>query len=65
MTFWRILLLRSAMAAAAAGGTYLLMATRRLASQPDRRTAMAAFHASLIQLTLLLAAAIVDASVHG
>ena len=48
--------------AAVAGGAYLLAMTGKLALQPSRRTAMAAFHASLIQLTLLLAAAIVDAS---
>jgi heme o synthase len=53
------------MAGAIGGGAYLLAKAAKLARHPDRRTAMASFHASLIQLTLLLVAAIVDAAVHG
>ena len=53
------------MTGAIGGGAYLLSKTAELARHPDRRTAMASFHASLIQLTLLLVAAIIDAAVHG
>ncbi len=49
------------LAAAAGGGAYLLVKAAALARAPDRRTALAAFHASLIQLTVLLVAAIADA----
>jgi heme o synthase len=48
--------------AAIGGGTYFLMKSAALARDPSRRTAMANFHASLLQLTLLLSAAIVDAT---
>jgi protoheme IX farnesyltransferase len=51
--------------AAVGGGAYLLRASARLARIPDRRHAMASFHASLIQLSLLLAAAIGDAALHA
>ena len=47
--------------AAIGGGTYFLMKSAALARDPSRRTAMANFHASLLQLTLLLSAAIIDA----
>jgi len=46
-------------------GTYLLVKSARLAAAPTRRTAMVNFHATLIQLTLLLVAAIVDAGLHA
>jgi heme O synthase-like polyprenyltransferase len=38
------------------------MKSAALVLDPSRRTAMASFHASLLQLTLLLSAAIVDAA---
>ena len=47
------------------GGAYLLLTSARLALAPNRRAAMINFHASLIQLTLLLVAAIVDAALHA
>jgi protoheme IX farnesyltransferase len=47
---------------AAASGAYFLKKSVDLARAPSRATAMANFHASLVQLTLLLAAAIVDAT---
>jgi hypothetical protein len=50
---WRILDL-------ALAGT-LVLKSARLALSPDRHDAMANFHASLMQLTLLLAAANIDA----
>jgi protoheme IX farnesyltransferase len=50
------------LAAAIGGGTYFLMKSAALVLDPSRRTAMASFHASLLQLTLLLSAAIVDAA---
>jgi protoheme IX farnesyltransferase len=53
------------LAAAIGGGTYLLVNSARLARTPDRRGAMVNFHASLIQLTLLLVAAIADAALHA
>ena len=48
--------------AAVAGGALLLAKTYALALDPTRRRAMASFHASLIQLTVLLVAAIADAA---
>jgi len=51
--------------AAAGGGAYLLSTSARLAFAPNRRAAMVNFHASLIQLTLLLVAAIADAATHA
>jgi len=51
--------------AAVGGGTYLLSCAKRLAQAPSRRAAMLSFHASLIQLTLLLCAAIADATLHA
>jgi len=47
------------------GGVYLLVTSARLAAAPERRTAMANFHASLIQLTVLLVAAIADSALRG
>ena len=49
------------LAAAAGGGAYLIAKAAALARAPDRASALAAFHASLIQLTVLLVAAIADA----
>jgi protoheme IX farnesyltransferase len=46
---------------AAGGGGYFIAKTLRLAREPNRANAMTAFHASLLQLSLLLTAAIVDA----
>ncbi len=48
--------------AAIGGGAYFLLKSAALVRDPCRRTAMANFHASLLQLTLLLAAAIADAT---
>lgn len=48
--------------AAIGGGAYFLSTSSALVLDPCRRTAMANFHASLVQLTLLLSAAIVDAT---
>jgi len=53
------------LAAAIGGGGYFLMTSARLALAPNRRAAMVNFHASLIQLTLLLVAAIADAALHA
>ncbi len=47
---------------AAGSGAYFLRKSVALVRDPGRRTAMANFHASLVQLTLLLTAAIVDAT---
>lgn len=49
-------------AGAAIGGTYFLVKSAKLARIPSRATAMSCFHASLMQLTLLLVAAMLDAS---
>ena len=49
------------LAAAVGGGAYLIVKAAALARAPDRASALAAFHASLIQLTVLLVAAIADA----
>lgn len=53
------------LAAAVGGGAYLLLTSARLALAPNRRAAMVNFHASLIQLTLLLVAAIADVALHA
>ena len=50
---------------AIASGAYFLHKSVALVRAPSRRTAMANFHASLVQLTLLLTAAIVDAVLLG
>lgn len=47
---------------AVGGGAYFLMKTRALARAPSRRTAMAAFFASMVQLSALLAGVAVDAA---
>jgi protoheme IX farnesyltransferase len=49
---------------ALAGGVYFLRKTRALARQPSRQTAMASFFASMVQLSVVLAAVAVDAVVH-
>jgi protoheme IX farnesyltransferase len=49
-------------AGAIAGGAWFLHASARLARAPGRATAMSAFHASLAQLTLLLAAAMIESA---
>ncbi len=53
------------LAAAVGGGAYLLTTSAKLARAPSRRAAMVNFHASLIQLTVLLVAAIADAALHA
>ena len=45
---------------ASAGGGYFLYTSYKLLRQPDIRHALANFHASLLQLTLLIAACIAD-----
>jgi protoheme IX farnesyltransferase len=50
-------------AGALIGGGYFLFKAWHLARAPSRKTAMASFFASLLQLTLLLMAAMVDALV--
>jgi protoheme IX farnesyltransferase len=50
---------------AAASGFYFLQKSIALVRAPGRQTAMANFHASLVQLSLLLTAAIVDATLLG
>jgi protoheme IX farnesyltransferase len=49
--------------AAAAGGGWFILTSWRLMQRPNAKTAMVNFHASLGQLTLLLAAAILDGTV--
>lgn len=49
------------LAGAAIGGFLFIHKAWRLVRDPNRATAMACFHASLAQLTLVLAAAIIDA----
>ena len=44
------------------GGVHFLRKTHALVHQPDRRTAMAAFFASMVQLSALLAAVVIDAA---
>jgi len=53
------------LAGATGGGMHLLWRSFWLAHTPNRRTAMANFHASLLQLTLLLVAAIADTAMRG
>jgi len=48
------------LAGAATGGCLFLVKAWRLSREPTRQTAMSCFHASLIQLTLVLVAAVVD-----
>jgi protoheme IX farnesyltransferase len=47
---------------AAAGGLHFLRKTHALARWPERRSAIAAFLASMVQLSVLLAAVVVDAA---
>ena len=47
---------------ALAGGVHFLRKTQELARRPERRNAMAAFFASMVQLSVLLAAVVVDAA---
>jgi protoheme IX farnesyltransferase len=49
-------------AGAAIGGAYFLYKSAKLARAPSRQMAMSCFHASLMQLTLLLTSAMLDAS---
>jgi protoheme IX farnesyltransferase len=50
---------------AVAGGAYLLQKSVQLVRAPSRATALANFHATLIQLSLLLLGAMLDAAVGG
>jgi protoheme IX farnesyltransferase len=50
---------------AAIGGVFFLRASVRLARDPSPGAAMANFHASLLQLSLLLCAALLDVSLAG
>jgi protoheme IX farnesyltransferase len=52
-------------AGAITGGALFLRAAARLRASPSRATAMASFHASLAQLSLILVAAIADAAWRG
>ena len=47
------------------GGAQLLVRSRQLTLAPNRRSAMATFRASLLQLSLLLVAAIADSALRG
>ena len=47
---------------AAAGGAHFVLKARALALAPSRKTAMASFFASMVQLSLLLAAVAIDAA---
>ncbi len=49
-------------AGALLGGVHFLRKTHALVRQPDRRTAMAAFFSSMVQLSALLAAVVIDAA---
>ena len=51
------------LAGALIGGVHFLRKTRALAKAPSRQTAMASFFASMVQLSVLLAAVAVDAAV--
>ncbi|MFO1293003.1 MAG: heme o synthase [Rubrivivax sp.] len=50
------------LAGAAAGGVHFLRKTHALMRRPERKTAMAAFFASMVQLSSLLTAVVVDAA---
>jgi heme o synthase len=50
------------LAGALLGGGYFIRKTRALARTPERKTAFAAFFASMVQLSALLAAVVVDAA---
>ena len=47
------------------GGGFFVVTSIRLVAKPERRTALANFLASLVQLTLLLSAGIVDSAIAG
>jgi heme o synthase len=49
-------------AGALIGGVHFVRKTQALASAPERKTALAAFFASMVQLSVLLAAVVVDAA---
>ena len=53
------------LAFAAAGGWYFIKHALRVAAEPNRVTAMRCFHASLIQLSLVLLGAMLDAAVQA
>lgn len=53
------------LAGAALGGGYFLYKTLELVREPGPQRAMAAFHASLVQLTLMLTAGVIDAQLLG
>jgi heme o synthase len=53
------------LAGALTGGAWLIAKAAALMRTPGRRTAMQSFHASLVQLTLLLVAAIADAALRA
>jgi protoheme IX farnesyltransferase len=50
------------LAGAAIGGTHFLRRTHALARKPGRKTAMASFFASMVQLSILLVAVVIDAA---
>ena len=50
------------LAGALAGGAHFIRKTHALANAPTRKTALAAFFASMVQLSVLLAAVVVDAA---
>jgi heme o synthase len=50
------------LAGALLGGAYFVSKTHALARAPERKTAFAAFFASMVQLSVLLAAVVVDAA---
>lgn len=47
------------------GGVHFLRRTRALVAMPDRRNAMAAFFASMVQLSVVLGSVVVDAAMRG
>ena len=49
-------------AGALLGGAHFVRKTQALARSPERKTALAAFFASMVQLSLLLAAVVIDAA---
>jgi protoheme IX farnesyltransferase len=53
------------LAGAAAGGALFLRYGWRLMRHPDRKSAMACFHASLAQLSILLVAAMLDGALRA
>ncbi|MGA8053173.1 MAG: heme o synthase [Burkholderiales bacterium] len=53
------------LAFAAAGGWYFIKHALRVAAEPNRVTAMRCFHASLMQLSLVLLGAMLDAAVQA